>query len=184
MMREQKRSNREGSVERTPSLRLFYALWPDEPTRARLAVLQAGINGRKVDAANLHLTLAFLGNQPRDSLMLLEGILQSLLLNPFTLTITTYGYFSTPRIVWVGPSSPPEALMVLQSTLWRSLLDNGVPLKPAALFKPHVTLARDAERLDRVWKNDLEWTVNTVALVESLPIPGGVRYRPVATRSF
>ena len=183
-MREQKRSSRESRVERTPSLRLFYALWPDEPTRARLAELQADINGRKVDAANLHLTLAFLGNQPRDSLMLLEGILQSLMLNPFTLTIDEYGYFSKPRIVWAGPSSPPETLISLQCALWQSLLDNGVPLKLAAVFKPHVTLARDAERLDRVWTNDLEWTVDTIALVESTAIPGGVRYRPVATRSL
>ena len=184
MMREQNRSRREGSGNPTPSLRLFYALWPDEPTRTQLEALQTGINGRKVDAANLHLTLAFLGNQPRDSLMMLEGLLQSLILNPFTLTIDEYGYFSKPRIVWAGPSSPPEALMALQSALWRSLLDNGVPLKPAAVFKPHVTLARDAERLDRIRKNNLEWTVDTIALVESTSIPGGVRYRPVATRSF
>jgi 2'-5' RNA ligase len=106
------------------------------------------------------------------------------MLNPFTLTIDEYGYFSKPRIVWAGPSSPPETLISLQCTLWQSLLDNGVPLKPAAVFKPHVTLARDAERLDRLWKNNLEWTVDTIALVESTAIPGGVRYRPVATRSL
>lgn len=183
-MREQRRSHREGDVERAPSLRLFYALWPDEPTRGRLETLQSGIVGRKVASANLHLTLAFLGNQPRDSLMLLEGVMQSLIVHPFTLTIDAYGYFSKPRVVWVGPSTPPEALISMQRTLWQSLLDNGIPLKPSADFRPHVTLARDAERLDRAWKNDLEWTGDTIALVESTPMPGGVHYRPVATRSF
>lgn len=183
-MREQRRNHREGEVERAPSLRLFYALWPDEPTRGRLEALQSGIVGRKVDSANLHLTLAFLGNQPRDSLMLLESVMQSLIVHPFTLTIDAYGYFSKPRIVWVGPSSPPEALISLQRTLWQSLMDNGIPLRPPADFRPHVTLARDAERLDRAWKNDLEWTGDTIALVESRSIPGGVHYRPVATRSF
>lgn len=183
-MRERRHGSREGSVERSPSLRLFYALWPDEQTRLRLAALQAGITGRKVDAANLHLTLAFLGNQPRDSLMLLEGVMQSLMLNPFTLTLNEYGYFSKPRVVWAGPSSPPEALISLQRALWQSLLDNGISLKPVAGFRPHVTLARDAERLDREWENDLEWTVNTIALMESTSIPGGVRYRSVASRQF
>ena len=183
-MREQRRSSRGGSAERAPSLRLFYALWPDEQTRTRLAALQTGITGRKVDAANLHLTLAFLGNQPHDSLILLEDLMQSLTLNPFTMTIDAYGYFSKPRVVWAGPSSPPEALLSLQRTLWRSLLDNGVPLKPVAGFRPHVTLARDAERLDREWDNDLKWTVGTIALVESIAIPGGVRYQTISRRQF
>ena len=183
-MREQRRSSGEGRTERAHSLRLFYALWPDEQTRTRLVALQTGITGRKVDAANLHLTLAFLGNQPRDSLMLLEGVMQSLTLNPFTLTINEYGYFSKPRVVWAGPSSPPEALISLQHLLWQSLLDNSIPLKPVAGFRPHVTLARDAERLDRAWEDDLNWTVGTIALIESISIPGGVRYRPVASRQF
>jgi len=183
-MREQRRSSGEGRTESAHSLRLFYALWQDEQTRNRLVALQTGITGRKVVAANLHLTLAFLGNQPRDSLMLLEGVMQALALNPFTLTMNEYGYFSKPRVVWAGPSSPPEALISLQRVLWQSLLDNGIPLKPVAGFRPHVTLARDAERLDRAWENDLNWTVGTIALIESISIPGAVRYRPVASRQF
>ncbi len=183
-MREQRRSTHEGSAGRAPSLRLFYALWPDEPTRTRLATLQAGIHGRKVDVANLHLTLAFLGSQPRDSLRMLDGVMQSLALTPFTLTLDEYGYFNKPQIVWAGPSSPPHALMSLQGALWQSLLDHGVPLKPVAGFRPHVTLARDAERLSREWDSAIEWPVGTIALVESIPVPGGVRYRPVASRQF
>ena len=183
-MCERREGSREGNVERAPSLRLFYALWPDESTRTQLAALQTGITGRKVDIANLHLTLAFLGNQPSDSLALLAGLMQSLKPTPFTLTIDHYGYFSKPRVVWAGPSSPPEALLSLQRTLWQSLLDNGIPLKPVAGFRPHVTLARDAERLERAWENNLNWTIGTIALVESTSIPGGVRYRTIASRQF
>lgn len=183
-MGEHERSMHEGSAGRAPSLRLFYALWPDEQTRHRLAALQAGIHGRKVDTANLHLTLAFLGSQPRDSLPMLEGVMQSLTLTPFRLTIDEYGYFSKPQIVWVGPSSPPDVLMAMQRALWQSLIDHGVSLKPVAGFRPHVTLARDAERLDRAWESPVEWPVGTIALVESIAVPGGVRYRPLASRQI
>lgn len=174
----------EGSAGRAPSLRLFYALWPDEQTRDRLAALQAGISGRTVDVANLHLTLAFLGNQPRDSLRRLEDAMQSLALTPFTLTLDEYGYFSKPQIVWVGPSTPPDVLMSLQRALWQSLIDQGISLKPVAGFRPHVTLARDAERHCGDLFSHIEWPVGTIALVESIPVPGGVRYRPVARRQF
>lgn len=180
----QRRNERAGPVERSPSLRLFYALWPDEQTRNRLSALQTGIHGRKVDPANLHLTLAFLGSQPRDSFRMLEGVMYALALTPFTLTINQYGYFSKPQIVWAGPSSPPEALISMQRSLWQSLLDHGVALKPVAGFRPHVTLARDAERLSRDWEADIAWSVGTIALVESIAIPGGVRYRPIASRQF
>ena len=183
-MGERSHKMHEGSATRAPSLRLFYALWPDEQTRDQLAALQAGIHGRKVDIANLHLTLAFLGNQPRDSLTMLDAVMQSLSLTPFLLTLDGYGYFSKPQIVWAGPSSPPEALMSLQRSLWESLSDHGVALKPVAGFRPHVTLARDAERLDRAWESPVEWPVGTIALVESIAVPGGVRYRPLASRKI
>lgn len=183
-MREQRRNHREGDVERAPSLRLFYALWPDEPTRGRLEALQSGIVGRKVDSANLHLTLAFLGNQPRDSLMLLESVMQSLIVHPFTLTIDAYGYFSKPRIAWVGPTSPPDALMRLQRSLWQGLLDCGLRLKPVVGFRPHVTLARDAEHVDGQLAQAIRWEVGTMALVASVATPGSVHYQLLARRTF
>ncbi len=167
-----------------PSLRLFYALWPDELTRQQLAALQADIVGRTVDIANLHLTLAFLGNQPRESLPVLQEAMQTLALRPFTLTLDAYGYFSKPRVAWIGPSTPPEALLVLQKSLWQALLDRDIPLKPVAGFRPHVTLARDAERIDRELTHVIQWKAGIVALVESIAMPGGVHYQLVASRQF
>lgn len=164
------------------SLRLFYALWPDEATRAQLALLQEGISGRKVSAANLHLTLAFLGHQPRALLPSLEGVMMALQPQACTLRIDHYGYFSKPGIAWVGPASPPEALMQLQRSLWRGLLEADVPLKPVAGFRPHVTLARDAMPVDRTMNEAIEWAVGTMALVESVSVQGGVQYRLIASR--
>ena len=170
--------------ERPDTLRLFFALWPDDATRTKLAMLQQDIGGRKVSEANLHLTLAFLGNQLRDSLRLLEGILHALPAQAFALRIDRYGYFAKPRIAWAGPSSPPDALMQMQRTLWQGLLNAGVALKPVAGFRPHVTLARDTIHKDREMQEVIEWPVGTIALVESVAVPGGVQYRVIASRGI
>ena len=47
---------------KTETLRLFFALWPDDPTRSALAQLQTPIRGRITPYEHLHLTLAFLGS--------------------------------------------------------------------------------------------------------------------------
>ena len=48
--------------------RLFLALWPDPATAAALAVLARDVaehaHGKATPPENIHLTLAFLGNQP------------------------------------------------------------------------------------------------------------------------
>lgn len=170
--------------QQTSAVRLFYALWPDEGTRSSLLALQHGIHGRKVDAANLHLTLAFLGHQQRDSLELLECVMQSLAPEPFTLQIDAYGYFSKPRIAWAGPTSPPETLMNLQHALWQGLLDRGLRLKPVARFRPHVTLARDAEPIKGQLAQAIRWEVGTMALVASVATASSVRYQLLASRQF
>lgn len=176
--------NRRLTHEHDGALRLFFALWPDEATRAKLAALQEGFNGRKVSTANLHLTLAFLGNQPRASLARLEQVMQALTVEPFMLRIDHYGYFSKPRIAWAGPSSPPEALMQMQRSLWTGLLEAGVPLKPVAGFRPHVTLARDAMPADREMDGVIDWSVGMMALVESVSVRGGVQYEVIAERAL
>ena len=172
------------SRARPDTLRLFYALWPDAATRNQLALLQQDVDGRKVSDANLHLTLAFLGNQPRELLRQLEGLMHALPVQAFTIDIDHYGYFAKPRIAWVGPSSPPDALMQMQRALWQALLEAGVPLKPVAGFRPHVTLARDAMRTDREMQETIEWRVGTMALVESVAVSGGVQYRVIAGREI
>ena len=102
------------------TLRLFFALWPDPAVREQLAKQQQHISGRRVPADNLHLTLAFLGVQPRSLLPSLEAALDTLALPALQLTIDRLGYFSKPRIAWAGPSTPPAALMSMQQGLWKT----------------------------------------------------------------
>ncbi len=166
--------------------RLFYALWPDAATRDALAALQAPVRGRKVAPANLHLTLAFLGSQPRASLPLLDSLLDTLPDRRFMLDIDSYGYFSKARIAWAGPSSTPDALLWIYNALVNALDEARVTCKSAGGFRPHVTLARDAERVepDIGLTQAVNWPVSTLALVESVPVQGGVHYQLLATRTL
>lgn len=166
--------------------RLFYALWPDATTRDALAALQAPVQGRKVATANLHLTLAFLGSQPRASLPLLESLLDKLPDQQFMLAIDSYGYFSKARIAWAGPSSTPDGLLWIYNALVNALDEAHVAFKSAGGFRPHVTLARDAERVEgkTTWTPGVNCLASTLALVESVPINGGVHYQLLATRNL
>ena len=103
--------------ETRQSLRLFYALWPDDTVRAALANLQTVVSGRKTPYENLHLTLAFLGEQPAASLAVLEKILADLAVPEMKLTLDRIGYFKQSRIAWAGMHAVPDELFKLQRQL-------------------------------------------------------------------
>ena len=159
--------------------RLFYALWPDEATRAHLKRLQESVIGRKVSPEHLHMTLAFLGNQAKSLLPALAKLLDKLPGQSFTLGIDRYGYFSKPRIAWAGPSETPSSLMQLQQSLMHELNEAQVPIKPEGKFTPHVTLARDANSLNEPFAPGVPWRVGKIMLIQSVQVKGGVIYSPI-----
>lgn len=165
-------------------LRLFYALWPNVDTRMKLAALQQQVSGRLMPAQNLHMTLAFLGNQPRVLLPLLEEVLHALPLQAMQLDIDSLAYFNKPRIAWAGPSVVPQTLLNLQSDLMRALEVAQIMLKPVAGFKPHITLARDTPPLLQQTIPPIEWKVDDIALLESVSSVQGPQYQVLAQRSL
>ena len=168
-------------------LRLFYALWPDAVTRMKLAALQQQVSGRMTSAQNLHMTLAFLGNQSRSLLPLLEDVLLELPLQPMQLEIDSLDYFNKPRIAWAGPSLVPQALLSLQSDLMTALDGAHILLKPVAGFRPHVTLARDAPAPPHSEIQTIHWKIGEIVLLESVSSPvssmPGPQYHLLAQRS-
>ncbi len=150
--------------------KLFFALWPGEATRAALTALQAGVPGRLTPRDKLHLTLAFLGRQPADAVPALLDILHALSVPPMRLEIDCYGHFGRPRIAWAGMTQVPPALDALQADLVRRLEGAGFSAATHGSFKPHVTLAREADQApDAPPAAPVTWEVMEVALVESLP---------------
>lgn len=152
------------------SKRLFYALWPDAAVRTALHRLQRQLQleGRPIPAAKLHITLAFLGQQPVSVLPALQTILTRLQGPEMTLTLDRIGYFKRPRIAWVGMQQVPDALAALQQDLESLLAQQAIAYTPSTTFKPHVTLVRDAAAPDAVSCAPIAWNANEVALVESV----------------
>lgn len=164
-MTRRERDDRDGSPD---ALRLFFALCPDPATRSALAALQQQVTGRKVPVENLHLTLAFLGNQASQHMPVLQAILHALTLPAMHLQIDQLGFFTAPRVAWAAPSVVPAALLGLQQALWQALHDAQISLKPVAGFRPHVTLARNAEKPSAVPEAAISWRVGHIALIESV----------------
>ncbi len=160
------------------SLKLFFALWPDAPTRDALARLQAPVAGRHTPRDKLHLTMAFLGQQPADALPALLNILEGVPVPPMELVVDCYGYFSRPRIAWAGMTAPPAELLAMQADLIARLEAAGFSTATHGAFKPHITLAREARAAppEQVTA-PVVWDVSQLALVESDTSTG--KYRPI-----
>lgn len=161
-------------------MRVFYALWPDDATRAALVRLQTGIHGRIVRSENLHLTLAFLGEQPAESLPALQDVLLHLPPSAFTVTLDCYGFFAKLRIAWVGMRETLPSLITLQQELTARLAAMGHP--PETNFKPHVTLARESRPIDGAPQPPIVWRARCVALMHSTHDANGTVYRVLHER--
>jgi 2'-5' RNA ligase len=170
-------------MENLQSLRLFYALWPDEATRTALTQLQRSLplTGRRVPPENLHVTLAFLGDRPADRLPQLKRILNMLPQMPQPLALDKLGYFKGSRIAWVGMQTAPEALVNLQAQLVHALQHGGIPFDRQGRFTPHVTLARSAAPITEVKFQPIVWNTAHIALVQSVLGLGGSRYEILAS---
>jgi 2'-5' RNA ligase len=161
------------------SCRLFYALWPDDATRAALLALQAQASGGKpVPAANLHLTLAFLGQQASSAVPALHALSARWADFECELQLDTLGYFQRPKIAWVGMQDVPPALIALQKEVLAAVEEEGMVLPGARdSFVPHVSLMRDAVAPLACEITPVSWRARGVVLVESVPLPGGAQYR-------
>ncbi len=130
------------------SLRLFIALWPTPAARAAAVVAQAALPwpaaARRVAAADLHLTLAFIGAVPQ---VQLDRVTRAA-----DMPSACIEMWLDRLEVWKGatvvlrPRCVPAALVELQGRLVDALQRGGVPVD-ARPFAPHVTLARKARGL-------------------------------------
>ena len=160
------------------SLRLFYALWPEPSVRAQLAQLLTGVQGRLVPAANLHITLAFLGQQPVSRVPALLEIAARASLPRMSLVLDHVGYFRRHGVLWVGMSQTPPALLEGRARLVEMLNEAGVPYDAGGRFKPHITLARDAAAPQSTTLAPITWEVpGKVELVSSTVVEQRVQYQ-------
>ncbi|HJV75607.1 MAG TPA: RNA 2',3'-cyclic phosphodiesterase [Noviherbaspirillum sp.] len=168
----------------TDTLRLFFALWPDDATRTALQQLQASIRGRLIPYNNLHLTLAFLGVQPETLLADAKDLLAHLSTPTAPVLLNRVGYFARNRIAWIGMHQVPAELIALEQELSGALKECGIAIDSKQNFKPHITLARDAEPPPDIAFTPIPWRCSHVALVQSVTKPEGATYELIASRSL
>lgn len=170
--------------------RLFFALWPDEQQRTALvqgtrkAVRACG--GRPVPAANLHVTLCFLGSVPAVRAAELGVIARCVVSSrapaaPATLAFERLEHWVRPQLLCALaaaalPSAADPTAPDLAGALGQRCAAAGFSpdLKP---FRAHVTLARKvvkAQPDERI--RPVRWEFDAFALVESHTLAAGPLY--------
>ena len=161
--------------------RLFFAVWPTPEVQdalgqiARRARHECG--GRAVPPSNIHLTLVFLGDLPREQLATLETIAPTVRGHCFELTVDRLEFWRHNRILWAGTRDIPEALQALVTRLQDALAGADFKFERRP-YVPHITLLRNARQApaeDRC--PDVAWPVESFALMESAPLERGRVYR-------
>ncbi len=167
--------------------RLFFAVPLDRITQLALIRQQAHLgtalppNGqaRVVPAANLHITLAFLGNVTQSQRQALLARWQNLTVPRVELTFDSLAHWPRAGVLCLAARQIPAPLTQLANALRRDAARHGLHASQRG-FRPHITLFRGVESLgtdpQTLTPAPLTIKVNRVALMESVFEPGGVRY--------
>jgi 2'-5' RNA ligase len=121
---------------------------PAQATRA-LEALQNGLPAaRAVPAEDMHLTLAFLDDQPEAVLRALAEDLGDMKTQPFEIRLSGISLLGgkQPGAIAVNADGGP-ALVALQARVARTIRRAGINLERRR-FKPHVTIFRLSRRLE------------------------------------
>jgi 2'-5' RNA ligase len=185
-------------ADATAPLRLFVAIEIAPAVRAAIHAATAELRDACpprsvvwVPAANLHLTLRFLGDQPPDRVTEIGDALTLGLRGApaFTLEVTAPGVFPSrrrPHVLWTDVREN-AALAAVYRKVDDVCNELGFGREPRA-FHPHITIGRLrrgarlapsllGRHLDPVLPSIRSTRVNTVDLMASELGPGGARYR-------
>jgi 2'-5' RNA ligase len=164
------------------TLRLFFALWPDDATRDALnragKCLHQHWGGRRMRADTLHITLAFLGTTPIAQLDALAACADTVQTDAFELILDQAGYWRHNRIGWLGASESPPQHVELVRALSSALQKAGFPVD-ARPHVPHVTLLRKSRGGEVPECVPVRWPISDFVLVKSVIEPDGAHYEVI-----
>ncbi|MCX8957782.1 RNA 2',3'-cyclic phosphodiesterase [Erwinia psidii] len=137
--------------------------------------------GRPVAAANLHLTLAFLGDISLEKSLALQQLAARVKQPGFTLALDDAGHWPRSGVVWLGPKRSPRGLLQLAEMLRSQAARCGCYQSPTP-FHPHVTLLRNATRPVALPPPNFHWPfhVERFALFMSVFCRGRTAYQRLA----
>jgi 2'-5' RNA ligase len=157
-------------------VRLFFALWPPGETAAALHEWSRALRGKATVAANIHLTLAFLGEADAAKATSAAKRVRG---QRHALPIEVARYVKRNEMVWVAPRETPPALEALVKALQLELYRDEFFLERRP-FAAHVTLLRKA-REPKVLPPlpAVRWPVDEFLLMRSRTSAKGPVYEPV-----
>jgi 2'-5' RNA ligase len=171
--------------------RLFVAIRPPEPIRARLLGLMGGVSGARWQSdAQLHLTLRFIGEVDRHAAQDIDAALAAIHQPRFEIALSGAGAFErrgVPAALWAGVT-PHEALKALHKKIDQATVRAGLEPERRA-YVPHITLARLKPGAGTIRDflagaggvSSASFEVRQFALYESRLTPEGAVYTPLET---
>ncbi len=177
--------------------RIFIAVKvePGETILKMISLLKAGLSSENIkwtNPANIHITLAFLGDTEEEKIGIISGMLKEKCegFGKFELILKGAGVFKNmddPRIIWTG-IEPSEKLNQLNGLIKSGLKNLGINIEDRP-FNPHLTLGRIKylkpenklkELIEGYRDNVLQKVpVNDVILYESILLQTGPQYKSI-----
>ena len=169
-----------GRIAATEMHRLFFALMPDDDTRAQLAATaealrasHSGLRARLINPSRYHATLHFLGDHPALRPTLVDGAIAAadkIHADPFAWTLDNAASFRGREPPCVLRSAEvPTPMQQLWQTLGHALTLAGQGGHLERSFTPHVTLAYShGTMLEPAAIAPVTWQVAEFVLVHSL----------------
>ncbi len=164
--------------------RLFFALCPTEAARGELlAIARREISaaaGPLVESANLHITLAFLGDLAPGQRRCVAQFAAGIRAETIALTVDCISYWCGPGVAWAGASQSPGSLRRLVKQLRAGVSECGIDIDPRP-FELHLTLVRKTRQPIQplVLREPLSLSFDRFCLMVSRHAPGGVCYETV-----
>jgi len=174
-------------------VRSFVAIAVNEETRRELVAVQRVLKSSRAHVSwvrpeNIHLSLVFLGDVPRDDVPVISEALDAAVyeLPAFSFEVTGIGSFGrgSPRVIWAGVREC-DALAFVQASVSEGLRRLGMELENRP-YHPHITLgrvrsARGRNALVAALRELPEQQYGTVSvkgidLMQSTLKPGGAEY--------
>ncbi|MDQ0463312.1 2'-5' RNA ligase [Caulobacter ginsengisoli] len=161
-----------------PTDRLFFAVFPDAGTAARIAVLadglrgQLNLRGRPLAPERFHITISHLGDYvgvPESVVEPATTAAASLTAAPFEVTFDRAASFhgrsgNRPFVLRGGEGL--AGVIAFQQQLGAAMVRSG--LRPDRNFTPHVTLLYDDALVPETPVAPISWTAAELVLVHSL----------------
>lgn len=161
--------------------RLFFALLPDAPAKAKIINIQQQLpadNLRLYSADNLHQTLVFLGEFAESQLMQLITACQSIDLPPITMQFEQLSFWPQPKVLCLLAPTVPDACQRLVSMLQEIAGQFNVTLDDRP-YRPHITLARKASAAVDLAFSPICFTADEFVLMQSVSSDNGPLYQPL-----